>query len=519
MVSDELCVGLFLRNVICLHVSHYHFLLHPNTEMGLGKTVQALGVILSNPPPPPPADGAGRPRPTCTLVVCPKTVIATWQKEIEKFVKPHTLHTVLYDGTPNQRSKVIQKVLAGEVDLLLVNYDRVSKEFGTERAENGWGHPLWNLADVAFYRVILDEAQEIRNPSAKKFKGVMQIVSNGSPYRVALTGTPLINNPTDIYSLLAFVGLQPWDDERDFRTYITNAIRERRKVGLTKLRAALTYVAFRRTKNAVKDLTLPPKKVDLVRVDFPEGDHKQVHDYWFAKTKEAFENAEDDSMDSSPQNKLTMQMKLRQSCASGALVVPEGLENPSSLAPKIFALLKGIDLMAKDEKGVIFSQWNSFLDLAENEMTKEGHKFVRIDGSTPLDARSSAIEALNDDPSIRFILCGLKAGGCGINLTRANVVFMMDPWWNDATEMQAVDRCHRVGQTRPVRVYRMVMKGSIEERMVTNIQEAKAKLGKGAMAHLTAEELKMAKIVTLKDLFGIGAAHINELDDEPTEWE
>jgi SNF2 family DNA or RNA helicase len=153
-------------------------------------------------------------------------------------------------------------------------------------------------------------------------------------------------------------------------------------------------------------------------------------------------------------------------------------------------------------------------------MRNEGHKFVRVDGSTPREARTKAIEALNDDPSIRFIICSLKAAGCGINFTRANVVFMMDPWWNDATEMQAVDRCHRVGQTRPVRVYRMVMKDSIEEQMVTNIQQAKATLGKGAMAHLTADELKMAKIVTLKDLFGIGAANgINELDDEPADWE
>ena len=153
---------------------------------------------------------------------------------------------------------------------------------------NGWGHPLMNLFDTGFYRVILDEAQEIRNPSSKRYKGVMQI-SKVSLYRVALTGTPFMNNPADIYSLLSFVGLQPWNDSDNFRTYITNPIRDRKRAGLTKLRAALTYVALRRTKNAVKDLSLPPKTVALVPVKFPKGDHKKVHDFWFKKAKEAFE--------------------------------------------------------------------------------------------------------------------------------------------------------------------------------------------------------------------------------------
>jgi SNF2 family DNA or RNA helicase len=334
--------------------SSYHFLLC--IEMGLGKTVQALGLILSNPSTPVPEAGGWHP--TCTLVVCPKSVISTWQLEIEKFVKPDALRTVVFEGTPNQRSKIIQKVRDNEVDLLLASYNRVSADLGSEREVNGWGQPLLNLFDVGFHRVILDEAQEIRNPSSKKFKGVMQISKN-SGYRLALTGTPFVNNPTDIYSLLSFVGLEPWDNQWAFRIYISNAIRDRKRTGLKKLRAALTYVAFRRTKNAVKDLTLIQKNVELCRVPFPEGPHKQIYDYWFAKTKEAFQDAErDEAVDDSPaQNKFGMQIKLRQSCASGALVVPEGTDNPPfPLAPKIFALLNEVDKMAKDEKGVIFSQ-------------------------------------------------------------------------------------------------------------------------------------------------------------------
>ena len=385
---------------------------------------------------------------------------------------------------------------------------------------NGWGHPLMNLFDTGFYRVILDEAQEIRNPSSKRYKGVMQI-SKVSLYRVALTGTPFMNNPADIYSLLSFVGLQPWNDSDNFRTYITNPIRDRKRAGLAKLRAALTYVALRRTKNAVKDLSLPRKTVELVPVQFPKGYHKDVHDFWFKRAKEAFENAEEDESAASAQDKFAMQIKLRQSCASGSLVVPEEMKNPRfALSPKIFALMNVIHRLEVGEKVVVFSQWNSFLDLIADYLKNENHKFARIDGSKDRAARTDAVQALDDDPNVRIMLCSLRAAGQGLNLLGANVVCMMDPWWNDATEMQAVDRCHRLGQTRQVRVYRFVMKDSIEERMVTNIQEAKAKLGKGALAHLTAEELKMAKIVTLKDLFGINATKgVNEVDDEDVEWE
>ena len=186
--------------------------------MGLGKTAQALGLILSNPAPV--IQGAHW-QPTCTLVLCPKSVIPTWQSEIEKFVKPDALRTVVFTGTPNQRSKIIQKVKNSEVDLLLATYDRVAADYGKERAVNGWGHGLDNLFNVPFYRVILDEAQAVRNPGSKTYKGTMQIAMS-SHYRVALTGTPLVNNPTDVYSLLSFVGLKPWDDQSAFRDYITN---------------------------------------------------------------------------------------------------------------------------------------------------------------------------------------------------------------------------------------------------------------------------------------------------------
>ena len=426
------------------------------------------------------------------------------------------MRVVVFDGTPNQRSKIVQKVRNGKIDLLLATYDRVGHDYGKEREYNGYGHPLLTLFDASYHRIIADEAHEIRNPLSKKSKGTIEIAKKAL-YRLAMTGTPLVNSPMDVYPLLAFVGLNPLDEKRTFNELIANPIQNKKKIGLNKLRMSLGYVAMRRTKAVVDGLVMADKTMQLVKISFPDGQHKEVYEHWFNKTKQAFLESETCPSKEIAQQKFAYQIKLRLSCASGSLAFPEEMDASNfAKAPKIFAMLQVIDNMEVDEKAVVFSQWNAFLDIAAAALKAEGHNIARIDGSMSIEARAKAMKQLNEDPSVRIILCSLKAGGVGINLTRASVVLMMDPWWNDATEMQACDRVHRVGQTRPVKIYRFVMKDSIEEKMITNIQQAKSKLGKGAMAHLTAEELKLAKIATLKELFGVGGN--GDEDDEGPEW-
>jgi DNA repair protein RAD5 len=179
--------------------------------------------------------------------------------------------------------------------------------------------------------------------------------------------------------------------------------------------------------------------------------------------------------------------------------------NITQTAPKIDALLATIDEMKPEEKGVIFSQFTTFLNRVEKELWAKGHSFTRIDGSMNAASRIEAIkefskEDVTDSP--RFILCSLRAAGTGINLTRGNVAFMLDPWWNQAVSAQAMDRVHRIGQTRKVRVYSFVMKDSIEERMVA-LTKAKAALGKGSMEKLSPKEECRAKLTAMKDLFEI----------------
>jgi len=172
------------------------------------------------------------------------------------------------------------------------------------------------------------------------------------------------------------------------------------------------------------------------------------------------------------------------------------------LSPKIVALMDAIAEMEGDEKGVIYSQWTSYLDIIQQVLQTQGHGVCRIDGSMTTEERTEALASFNDNDDIRFILCSLKAAGVGISLKRGNVVFMMDCWWNVATEDQAMQRVHRVGQTRPVRCIRLVMKDSIEERMI-KVQQAKSALGKGSMERLSRDEERVAKLTAMKDLLEI----------------
>lgn len=510
-----------------------------------------------------------------TLIVCPKSVISNFETQIAEHVRPNTFKVKKYAGTRAARSKIIDLVEEDAVDILLASYEMIASEF-SKKVEGKKG-----VHDIRWWRIVLDEAHHIRNPSSKAFKAVAELSRTNS---LALTGSPFVNNPQDIYALLSFVGLQPLDDKDAFKIHILDMIQERRRCGLYRLRAALAYSALRRTKNAV-NLEMVEKTVHVSKVEFTEGFHKEIHDclYFAAKTAcDASINgvgrgySENGPNVSSlvQQSAFEMLLRVRQSCCYGQLVPyerynraktameklrddngdikqltalegngmidflmqasgsleGEGYPADLGVSPKIQALLDQIEDMTAGEKGVVFSQWTGMLDAIEPFLTQAGYAFVRIDGSMSSDQRTDALMKLTYDDDVRLILCSLKAAGVGINLQRANVAFMMDPWWNEAIENQvnlprvifetirvwalltcvaslpislifdhkAMDRIHRMGQTRPCRVYRFVMKDTVEDRMISIVQKGKAMLGKGTMIKLTKEEEKFAKITTLK---------------------
>ncbi len=192
----------------------------------------------------------------------------------------------------------------------------------------------------------------------------------------------------------------------------------------------------------------------------------------------------------------------RHASKAAACSGPSGKKvDESSPPPKISALLCAIKEMKADEKGVIFSQFTSFLDVIGSALSEAGHEFVRIDGSMNPRKRIQSVLSFSseNEGSPRFILCSLRAAGTGINLTRGNYAFMMDCWWNESVEQQAMDRIHRIGQNRKVTVIKFVMKDSIEERMVA-LQKIKSLHAKGTMEKLSAEEKRMARVNQLRGL-------------------
>lgn len=371
-----------------------------------------------------------------------------------------------------------------------------------------------------------------------------------------------MNHPRDIQSLLAFLEVQPLADKATFEGAITQPIEQLLAVGLTRLRAATSCFALRRTKDVLeKAIKLPPKTVTMLAVPFEEDSiHKTVHDVIYEVARmvlvELFESDQEERIAQSFKFLMVLLLRVRQSCchaslvpiecrdrarelyddlqANGGILDPdeavsvlgrlvggtkeEQVSSPSSrsvassssmdMSPKIAALLNYIDIdMKSDEKMIIFSQWTSHLNLISTALSEAGHQTCRIDGSMNAEERLDSISKFEspgctskEEP--RFVLCSLMACGTGINLTRGNHVCLLDVWWNEAAESQAMDRCHRIGQKRPVSVVRFVIENSIEERMIT-LQQSKAALGKGTLEKLTRKEQQKARLTAVRDLFQI----------------
>jgi SWI/SNF-related matrix-associated actin-dependent regulator of chromatin subfamily A3 len=579
--------------------------------MGLGKTLQAIGLILSN------RTKAADAFKT-TLILCPVSVMSNWTQQIEEHIQPETLKVAVYHGT--DRGDLLSNL--DGIDVLISSYGTISTEFGNEfprqSTEKKYVHKTKkakkciSIFQQKFHRIILDEAHTIRNIKSRAFRGCCSLQAT---YRLCMTGTPLQNKPDDIHSLFSFLAVEPLDDKNVFRRAVTQPILNGDDVGLARLRTVMAHVALRRNKSKL-NLKMANKVVEIRSVEFPaDGPHKRIHDILFKSAQtvvQATLGAGDDKAIKNYMMILETLTRIRQACVSGELIPKERLEaaelvlaevgkkgqlspeegevllkklkgafddaeaaecavcldemeegeavilkscahvfcepclskisaecgglcplcrkrftstdmvkksiasaavsadNASTLrhindlgpSPKLEALLQAITEMKADEKGVIFSQFKKFLDLVGPFMTTHGFTFVRIDGSKTAAQRISAVKEFAADGGPRFILCSLHAAGTGITLHRANHCFMMDPWWNGSIEDQAMDRVHRIGQNRDVRVIRFVMKDSIEGRMIA-LQEAKAAMGKGAMEKLKPEEFRKARIGDLKSLFSI----------------
>jgi superfamily II DNA or RNA helicase len=407
-------------------------------DMGLGKTVVVLALLESRRHA---REANGEPtRPS--LVVVPRSVLFNWQQEAARFA-PH-LRVLDFSGA----DRTSRMHLIGDRDVVLATY-------GTLRRD------AVALADVEFDYVVLDEAQAIKNPNTAGAKAARLLRGE---HRLALSGTPVENRLADLWSLFEFLNPGLLSGATAFgRSFSGNAPED-----LAALSRGLRPFILRRTKEQVA-VELPPKTEQTIICDLERRQrvlYNQLRDHYRQRLLDTR-----GSWQRSKMQVLEALLRLRQAACHPALIDRSHAGEPSAkldlLVPR---LLETID---EGHKALVFSQFTSFLALLRTELDERGVTYEYLDGATR--DREARVTRFQQDPACGLFLISLKAGGVGLNLTAADYVFILDPWWNPAAEAQAVDRTHRIGQERSVFAYRLIARDTVEER-VLELQQRKREL-------------------------------------------
>jgi SNF2-related domain/Helicase conserved C-terminal domain len=431
-------------------------------DMGLGKTVQALSFMEHF------KNEQGKLK---ALVVCPTTLIYNWENEIKKFT-PSISYRIHHGGT---RTRVREE---------LIDHDVTITTYGTLRSD------IKLLMSVEFDYVILDESQAIKNPASKVTKAAGLLNAKN---RLCMSGTPLQNNTFDIFAQMNFLNPGMLGTMEFFRQEFAIPIdkfgEQDRKEHLKKI---LYPFILRRTKEQVaKDL---PEKQEMILFCEMEEEQRNIYDaYRNDFRNQILGTIETQGIQKSQLTILQGLMKLRQICDSPAILnEQEKFENHSI---KLDELAREITENIGDHKALIFSQFLGMLALIKAKLDELGVKYEYFDGSTTAPDRQKAIESFQNNDEVRVFLISLKAGGVGLNLTAADYVYIVDPWWNPAVEQQAIDRTHRIGQTKNIFAYRMICKDTIEDKIL-QLQEKKRALAKDIIS----DDASFVKALTREDV-------------------
>ena len=431
-------------------------------DMGLGKTVQALSFLQSF------KDRNGR---LTALVVCPTTLMFNWENEIRKFT-PGLRHIIHHGGERGRNKSVFE------------GYDVVITTYGTLRSD------IRMLVDIPFDYVILDESQAIKNPHSKVTKAASVLQASN---RLCMSGTPLQNNTFDIYAQMNFLNPGMLGSVEFFRNEFATPIDKfGEKEQKDHLRRLLYPFILRRTKEQVAR-DLPEKTETILFCEMEEEQRKIYESFRNDYRSKILGLISEQGIDKSQLTILQGLMKLRQICDSPAIMnEPEKYPNVSI---KLDEISREIMENIGDHKALVFSQYLGMLGLIRERLTELGVAFEYFDGSTSAQDREKAIRNFQDNEQVRVFLISLKAGGVGLNLTAADYVYIVDPWWNPAVEQQAIDRTHRIGQTKNIFAYRMICRDTIEDKIL-QLQEKKRALAKD----LIADETSFVKKLTREDV-------------------
>ncbi len=422
-------------------------------DMGLGKTLQALAVMLNMA-----KDGP-------ILVIAPTSVCMNWEQEIIRFAPTLRIKS-LGSGA---RKDVISSLK--KFDVLISSYTLLQQEIDL-------------LEKVSWQAIVLDEAQAIKNAGTKRSRAAMRLKGR---FKLITTGTPIENHLGELWNLFRFINPGLLGSFKQFNARFGIPIEKHhdREAG-RKLKKIIRPFMLRRIKSQVLD-ELPPRTEVTLRVEMKED---EVH-FYEALRQQALENIETSSEKSGRHLQILAEiMKLRRACCNPRLIMPD-TEIPSTKL-EVFAQVVE-ELIGSRHKALVFSQFTGHLALIREYLDKEGIVYKYLDGTTPTRERQRQVESFQEGEGDLFLI-SLKAGGLGLNLTAADYVIHMDPWWNPAVEDQAADRAHRIGQKRPVTVYRLITANTIEEKIVRLHQEkrdlANSLLeGADVSARISADEL------------------------------
>jgi SNF2 family DNA or RNA helicase len=434
-------------------------------DMGLGKTVQVLAFLERRRAAAQRAKAAARP----TLVVVPRSVLFNWVDEAARFTPELTVAE--HHGPARWRR--FEKTRAA--DLIVTTYATLRLDVAKLREER-------------FGMVILDEAQAIKNSQSQVSKAARLLVAD---QRLALTGTPVENRLEELWSLFEFLNPGMLGSAAGFAKLL-EPDGGASGSNLSTISEAIRPFFLRRTKAQVL-AELPEKTEQTIYVELPPKQRKaynELADYYRKLLLGADVEAEEQG--GSKLEVLTALLRLRQCACHEGLIDEARADAPSA---KLDELVERLEEIAQEgNKALIFSQFTSFLALLRARLDAAEIPYEYLDGKTK--DRRAGVERFQSDPSVPAFLISLKAGGTGLNLTAADYVFLLDPWWNPAVESQAIDRAHRIGRTRPVVAYRIVARKTIEER-VLELQATKRELvstlfdeRSGSIANLSRDELE-----------------------------
>lgn len=432
-------------------------------DMGLGKTLQVIALVAeerarSTMPSPP------------WLVVAPASVVHNWAAELQRFAP--TLRVVTLQQTTAKRATALASEMR-DADVVVVSYAIFRLDFD-------------EFDKHEFRGLVLDEAQFVKNHQSKAYGCARRLRAS---FKVAVTGTPMENNLMELWSLLSITAPGLFPSPKRFAEYYQRPIeRDGDDERLALLRRRIAPFMLRRTKEDVA-ADLPPKQEQVLELDLHPR-HRKIYDMQLQRERQRVLGLLDE-MDANRFQIFQSLTLLRQLSLDASLVDEKNVGIPSAKLDALMEMLE--DVIAEGHRVLVFSQFTRYLALARERLDGAGIRYAYLDGRTR--KRADAIEHFRSGSAPVFLI-SLKAGGFGLNLTEADYVVLLDPWWNPATEAQAVDRAHRIGQERAVMVYRLVSRDTIEEKVMA-LKAEKAALFEGVMGDsaaggvgLTAEDIR-----------------------------